>query len=122
MTSPEIKIKDIKYTTSTSITNNNDSNKKILDKINENKNKKSEEKDKKLNDLIKEANREFGENNFNEIFEVYKKYQDNLSDENTKKLDELIFKKLNNDQKKYENFLEIFYKIIYLKYLKQTDE
>ena len=122
MPSPEIKIKDIKYTTSTSITNNNDSNNKILDKINENKNKKSEEKDKKLNDLIKEANREFGENNFNEIFEVYKKYQDNLSDENTKKLDELIFKKLNNDQKKYENFLEIFYKIIYLKYLKQTDE
>ena len=52
----------------------------------------------------------------------YKKYQDNLSDENTKKLDELILNKMNNDQKKYENFLETFYKIIYLKYLKQTDE
>ena len=122
MPSPEIKIKDIKYSTSTSIINNNDTNNKISDEINENNNKKLEEKDKKLNDLINEANREFGETNINDIFDAYKKYQDNLSDENTKKLDELIFKKLNNDQKKYENFLEIFYKIIYLKYLKQTDE
>ena len=44
----------------------------------------TEEKNTKLNELIKKANNEFGENNVNEIFDAYKKYHDNLTNENIK--------------------------------------
>ena len=115
MPSPEVKIKDNKY--SIEFVSNN------YEYLNEKKNSfdETEEKNIKLNELIKKANNEFGENNVNEIFDVYKKYQDNLTDENTKELDNFILNKMNNEQKKYDKFLELFYNIIYLKYLKKID-
>ena len=40
----------------------------------------------------------------------------------TKELDELIFKKMNGEKTKYVDFLEIFYKIIYIKCAQQVEK
>ena len=40
----------------------------------------------------------------------------------TKKLDEEILSICNNESEKYNQFLDIFYKIIYIKYIKQIEE
>ena len=64
MPSPEVKIKDNKY--SIEFVSNN------YEYLNEKKNSfdETEEKNIKLNELIKKANNEFGENNVNEIFDI----------------------------------------------------
>ena len=64
----------------------------------------------------------FGNENVDHILSLYEKVQDDISESNTKKLDEEILSICNNESEKYNQFLDIFYKIIYIKYIKQIEE
>ena len=79
-------------------------------------------KEKKLSIYISKAYSLFGNENVDHILSLYEKVQDDISESNTKQLDEEILSICNNDGEKYNQFLDIFYKIIYIKYLKQIEE
>ena len=79
-------------------------------------------KEKKLSNYISKAYSLFGNENVDHILSLYEKVQDDISESNTKQLDEEILSICNNDGEKYNQFLDIFYKIIYIKYLKQIEE
>ena len=79
-------------------------------------------KEKTLEELQNEANVKFGKDIVDEILNKYDEYQNDMNFDQTKELDELIFKKMNGDKNKYIEFLEIFYKIIYIKCAQQVDK
>lgn len=79
-------------------------------------------KEKKLELLIHQAYDIIPKEHFDELMQTYEECQNNLSDSLTKKLDYRILEFCDYDQEKYGEFLEIFYKIIYLKFLQQVDE
>ena len=79
-------------------------------------------KEEKLSNYISKAYSLFGNENVDHILSLYEKVQDDISESNTKKLDEEILSICNNESEKYNQFLDIFYKIIYIKYIKQIEE
>ena len=99
----------------------------IIDNFEDVENNKLEIKDiknkeKTLEELQNEANNKFGKEIVEEILNKYDEYQNDMNYDQTKELDELIFKKMNGDKSKYIDFLEIFYKIIYIKCAQQVDK
>ena len=99
----------------------------IIDNFEDVENNKLEIKDiknkeKTLEELQNEANNKFGREIVEEILNKYDEYQNDMNYDQTKELDELIFKKMNGDKSKYIDFLEIFYKIIYIKCAQQVDK
>ena len=80
------------------------------------------DKEKTLEELEKEAYDKFGKEIVNDILNKYDEYQNDMNLDQTKELDELIFKKMNGDKTKYVDFLEIFYKIIYIKCAQQVEK
>ena len=111
---------------------NNNSNIKeneipIIDNLEDVANNKIEIKDIKnkeetLEELQNDAYNKFGKEIVEEILNKYDEYQNNMNFDQTKELDELIYKKMNGDKTKYNDFLEIFYKIIYIKCAQQVDK
>ena len=89
-------------------------------------NKKSindiKDKEKTLEELKKEAYDKFGKEIVDDILNKYDEYQNDMNFDQTKELDELIFKKMNGEKSKYVDFLEIFYKIIYIKCAQQVEK
>ena len=83
--------------------------------------KEIKNKEKTLEELQNEANDKFGKEIVDEILNKYDEYQNDMNFDQTKELDELIFKKMKKDKKKYIDFLEIFYKIIYIKCAQQVE-
>ena len=83
--------------------------------------KEIKNKEKTLEELRSEANNKFGKEIVDEILNKYDEYQNDMNFDQTKELDELIFKKMKEDKKKYIDFLEIFYKIIYIKCAQQVE-
>ena len=83
--------------------------------------KEIKNKEKTLEELQSEANDKFGKEIVDEILNKYDEYQNDMGFDQTKELDELIFKKMKEDKKKYIDFLEIFYKIIYIKCAQQVE-
>jgi NIMA (never in mitosis gene a)-related kinase len=83
--------------------------------------KEIKNKEKTLEELQSEANDKFGKEIVDEILNKYDEYQNDMNFDQTKELDELIFKKMKEDKKKYIDFLEIFYKIIYIKCAQQVE-
>ena len=83
--------------------------------------KEIKNKEKTLEELKSEANDKFGKEIVDEILNKYDEYQNDMNFDQTKELDELIFKKMKEDKKKYIDFLEIFYKIIYIKCAQQVE-
>ena len=83
--------------------------------------KEIKNKEKTLEELQNEANNKFGKEIVDEILNKYDEYQNDMNFDQTKELDELIFKKMKEDKKKYIDFLEIFYKIIYIKCAQQVE-
>ena len=83
--------------------------------------KEIKNKEKTLEELQNEANNKFGKEIVDEILNKYDEYQNDMNFDQTKELDELIFKKMKADKKKYIDFLEIFYKIIYIKCAQQVE-
>ena len=83
--------------------------------------KEIKNKEKTLEELQSEANDKFGKEIVDEILNKYDEYQNDMNFDQTKELDELIFKKMKGDKKKYIDFLEIFYKIIYIKCAQQVE-
>lgn len=81
-----------------------------------------ENKDKKINCLINQAYDLIPKECFDDLMKTYKECQDNLSNSLTKQLDSRILSYCQYDQDKYGSFLEVFYKIIYLKFLQQVNE
>ena len=79
-------------------------------------------KEKTLEELQKEAYDKFGKEIVDEILNKYDEYQNDMNFDQTKELDELIFKKMNGEKTKYVNFLEIFYKIIFIKCAQQVEK
>ena len=75
-----------------------------------------------MDELQKEAYDKFGKVIVDDILNKYDEYQNDMNFDQTKELDDLIFKKMNNDKKKYVDFLEIFYKIIYIKCAQQVEK
>jgi len=99
----------------------------ILDNFEDVENNKVEikeikNKEKTLEELQKEANEKFGKDIVEEILNKYDEYQNDMNFDQTKELDELIFKKMKGDKTKYIDFLEIFYKIIYIKCAQQVEK
>ena len=99
----------------------------ILDNFEDVENNKVEikeikNKEKTLEELQNEANEKFGKETVEEILNKYDEYQNDMNYDQTKELDELIFKKMNGEKTKYIDFLEIFYKIIYIKCAQQVDK
>ena len=99
----------------------------ILDNFEDVENNKVEineikNKEKTLEELQNEANEKFGKDIVEEILNKYDEYQNDMNFEQTKELDELIFKKMKGDKTKYIDFLEIFYKIIYIKCAQQVEK
>ena len=84
--------------------------------------KEIKDKEKTLDELQKEAYDKFGKVIVDDILNKYDEYQNDMNFDQTKELDDLIFKKMNNDKKKYVDFLEIFYKIIYIKCAQQVEK
>ena len=84
--------------------------------------KEIKNKEKTLDELQNEANNKFGKEIVDEILNKYDEYQNDMNYDQTKELDELIFKKMNGDKSKYIDFLELFYKIIYIKCAQQVDK
>ena len=84
--------------------------------------KEIKNKEKTLEELQNEANKKFGKEIVDEILNKYDEYQNDMNYDQTKELDELIFKKMNGDKSKYIDFLELFYKIIYIKCAQQVDK
>ena len=84
--------------------------------------KEIKDKEKTLDELQKEAYEKFGKEVVDEILNKYDEYQNDMNFDQTKELDELIFKKMNGEKKKYVDFLEIFYKIIYIKCAQQVEK
>ena len=84
--------------------------------------KEIKDKEKTLEELQNEANKKFGKELVEEILNKYDEYQNDMNFDQTKELDELIFKKMNGDKSKYISFLEIFYKIIYIKCAQQVEK
>ena len=84
--------------------------------------KEIKDKEKTLDELQKEAYDKFGKEIVDDILNKYDEYQNDMNFDQTKELDDLIFKKMNNDKKKYVDFLEIFYKIIYIKCAQQVEK
>ncbi len=80
------------------------------------------DKEKTLEELEKEAYEKFGKEIVDDILNKYDEYQNDMNLDQTKELDELIFKKMNGDKTKYVDFLEIFYKIIYIKCAQQVEK
>ena len=89
-------------------------NKKVIKEI--------KDKEKTLEELEKEAYDKFGKEIVDEILNKYDEYQNDMNLDQTKELDELIFKKMNGEKTKYVDFLEIFYKIIYIKCAQQVEK
>ena len=83
--------------------------------------KEIKNKEKTLEELQNEANNKFGKEIVDEILNKYDEYQNDMNFDQTKELDELIFNKMKQDKKKYIDFLEIFYKIIYIKCAQQVE-
>ena len=99
----------------------------IIDNLEDFANNKKEineikDKEKSLEELQKEAYDKFGKEAVDEILNKYDEYQNDMNLDQTKDLDELIFKKMNGEKKKYVDFLEIFYKIIYIKCSQQVEK
>ena len=99
----------------------------ILDNFEDVENNKIEikeikNKEKTLEELQNEANEKFGKDIVEEILNKYDEYQNDMNYDQTKELDELIFKKMKGDKTKYIDFLEIFYKIIYIKCAQQVEK
>jgi len=99
----------------------------ILDNFEDVLNNKKEindikDKEKTLEELQKDAYDKFGKKIVDDILNKYDEYQNDMNFDQTKELDELIFKKMNGDKKKYVDFLEIFYKIIYIKCAQQVEK
>ena len=99
----------------------------IIDNLEDFANNKKEineikDKEKSLEELQKEAYDKFGKEIVDEILNKYHEYQNDMNLDQTKDLDELIFKKMNGEKKKYVDFLEIFYKIIYIKCSQQVEK
>ena len=84
--------------------------------------KEIKDKEKTLDELQNEAYEKFGKEIVDDILNKYDEYQNDMNFDQTKELDELIFKKMNSDKKKYVDFLEIFYKIIYIKCAQQVEK
>mgnify|MGYP002624316320 CR=1 FL=1 len=84
--------------------------------------KEIKDKEKTLEELQNEANKKFGKEIVEEILNKYDEYQNDMNFDQTKELDELIFKKMNGNKSKYISFLEIFYKIIYIKCAQQVEK
>ena len=84
--------------------------------------KEIKNKEKTLEELQNEANEKFGKDIVEEILNKYDEYQNDMNFDQTKELDELIFKKMKGDKTKYIDFLEIFYKIIYIKCAQQVEK
>ena len=82
-------------------------NKKVIKEI--------KNKEKTLEELQKEAYDKFGKEIVDDILNKYDEYQNDMNYDQTKELDELIYNKMNKEKSKYIDFLEIFYKIIYIK-------
>ena len=83
--------------------------------------KEIKDKEKTLDELQNEAYEKFGKEIVDDILNKYDEYQNDMNFDQTKELDELIFKKMKEDKKKYIDFLEIFYKIIYIKCAQQVE-
>ena len=81
-----------------------------------------ENKETKLQNLIIKAYSLFGKENVDYILSLYEKFQDDLSDNHTQELDNQILLVCKNNNDQYNAFLDLLYKIIYIKYLKQIDE
>ena len=99
----------------------------ILDNFEDVENNKIEikeikNKEKTLEELQNEANEKFGKDIVEEILNKYDEYQNDMNYDQTKELDELIFNKMKGDKTKYIDFLEIFYKIIYIKCAQQVEK
>ena len=84
--------------------------------------KEIKNKEKTLEELQNEANNKFGKEIVDEILNKYDEYQNDMNYDQTKELDELIFNKMNKVKSKYIDFLEIFYKIIYIKCAQQVEK
>jgi hypothetical protein len=84
--------------------------------------KEIKDKEKTLEELQNEAYDKFGKEIVDDILNKYDEYQNDMNFDQTKELDELIFNKMKNDKKKYVDFLEIFYKIIYIKCAQQVEK
>ena len=80
------------------------------------------DKEKTLEELEKEAYDKFGKEIVDDILNKYDEYQNDMNFDQTKELDDLIFKKMNGEKSKYVEFLEIFYKIIYIKCAQQVEK
>ena len=72
--------------------------------------------------MQKEAYDKFRKEIVDEILSKYDEYQNDKNYDQTKELDELIFKKMNEEKTKYVNFLEIFYKNIFIKCAQQVEK
>jgi len=84
--------------------------------------KEIKDKEKTLEELQNEAYEKFGKEIVDEILNKYDEYQNDMNFDQTKELDELIFQKMNKEKPKYIEFLEIFYKIIYIKCAQQVEK
>ena len=84
--------------------------------------KEIKDKEKTLEELQNEANIKFGKEIVEGILNKYDEYQNDMNYDQTKELDELIFNKMKGDKAKYIDFLEIFYKIIYIKCAQQVEK
>ena len=80
------------------------------------------DKEKTLEELEKEAYAKFGKEIVDDILNKYDEYQNDMNLDQTRELDELIFKKMNGEKTKSVDFLEIFYKIIYIKCAQQVEK
>ncbi len=80
--------------------------------------KEADDRNKRLNELINKANNDFGREIVDDILKKYEVVKDG-NDEDLNILYDYIKEKLESNKNKIGNFLEIFYNIIYLKYLKQ---
>ena len=95
----------------------------VLDNLENTKNITSvKDKEKKLKELMETAYEKYGRDTVEEILNKYEECQDNMNEDKTNELDELISNKMNGrNNKKYGEFLETFYKIIYIKYEQQIE-
>lgn len=79
--------------------------------------KKLSEIQNDLSQLLSQLYSSYDKDKSTHILSLYDKAQPNLSEKDSKVINDEILKLCNNDQDKYCNFLDLFYKIIYHKYL-----
>ena len=79
--------------------------------------KKLSEIQNDLSQLVSQLYSSYDKDKSTHILSLYDKAQPNLSEKDSKIINDEILKLCNNDQDKYCNFLDLFYKIIYHKYL-----